>query len=48
MDIPMRDDLKIGQPFPDFELPDVNKRKRRLSEILSGFPGVLIFIRGSF
>ena len=45
---PMRDDLKIGRLFPDFELLDTSKRKRKLSEILGGFPGVLIFIRGSF
>jgi len=48
MDFPMRNDLKIGRPFPDFELPDVSNRPRRLSEILGGFPGVLVFIRGSF
>jgi peroxiredoxin len=48
MDFPMREDLRVGRQFPDFELPDVSKRNRKLSEILGGFPGVLIFIRGSF
>ena len=48
MDYPMRADLIIGVQFPDFALPDVSKRHRKLSEILGGFPGVLIFIRGSF
>ena len=48
MDYPMRADLKIGVQFPDFELPDVSKRHKKLSEILGGFPGVLIFIRGTF
>jgi peroxiredoxin len=48
MDYPIRADLKIGKKFPDFELPDVSKQNRWLSDILAGFPGVLIFIRGSF
>ena len=48
MQYPMRADLKIGNQFPDFELPDTNKKTRKLSTLLGGFPGVLIFIRGSF
>jgi peroxiredoxin len=48
MDLPMRDDLKIGNKFPDFELPDYTGTKRRLSQLLRGFPGALIFDRGHF
>ena len=48
MQDPIRADLKIGNQFPDFELPDTYKKMRKLSGLLGGFPGVLIFIRGSF
>lgn len=48
MDLPMRDDLKVGHKFPDFELPDHTGEQRRLSELLRGFPGALIFDRGHF
>lgn len=46
--LPMRDDLRVGNPFPDFELPDVDGKQRKLSEILGDYPGVLHFSRGSF
>ena len=48
MDLPMRDDLKESNAFPDFELPDHTGEPRKLSELLGEFPGVLIFDRGSF
>lgn len=48
MDYPMRSDLKVGNQFPDFELPDHTGEPRRLSQLLRGFPGVLIFGRGYF
>jgi peroxiredoxin len=48
MDLPMRDDLKVGNAFPDFELPDHTGTKQRLSRLLRGFPGALIFDRGHF
>ncbi len=48
MDYPMRADLRIGNSFPVFELPDQSGEKRKLSSILCGFPGVLIFGRGHF
>ena len=48
MELPMRDDLKVGNRFPDFELPDHTGSPRRLSELLRGFPGALIFDRGHF
>lgn len=46
MDLPMRDDLEEGSKFPDFELPDHEGTRYRLSQILRGFPGALIFDRG--
>ncbi|MGD2164635.1 MAG: hypothetical protein PVH50_03805 [Anaerolineae bacterium] len=48
MDLPLRDDLKVGGTFPDFELPDHTGREWRLSQLLRGFPGALIFDRGHF
>lgn len=48
MDYPMRSDLKVGTLFPDFELPDQDGAPRKLSHLLRGFPGVLIFGRGYF
>lgn len=44
----MRDDLKEGNRFPDFELPDHTGKTWRLSQLLRGFPGALIFDRGHF
>lgn len=48
MKYPMREDLKIESKFPDFELPDHNGENHKLSQLLHGFPGVLIFSRGHF
>ncbi len=48
MDLPMRDDLRVGNKFPDFDLPDHTGTRQKLSEILRGFPGALIFDRGHF
>lgn len=48
MEYPMRADLKIGDQFPNFELPDTYQKRRKLSRLLDGFPAVLIFIRDSF
>lgn len=48
MDYPMRDDLKVGARFPDFELPDYTGKQCRLSNLIRKFPGALIFGRGHF
>lgn len=48
MDYPMRADLKPGNQFPDFELPDHTGTPVRLSQLLRGFPGALIFSRGYY
>jgi peroxiredoxin len=43
MDYPMRRDLRAGERFPDFELPDHTGVPRRLSQLLRSFPGMLTF-----
>ena len=48
MDLPMHEDLRVGNKFPDFELPDQHGQSHKLSALLRGFPGVLIFNRGYF
>ena len=40
--------LNNGSPAPDFELPDEDGRKRRLSEILDGRPLILYFYPADF
>jgi peroxiredoxin len=44
----MREDLRVGNKFPDLELPDQDGKQQKLSELLRGFPGALIFGRGHF
>ncbi len=48
MDYPMHPDLKVGNKFPNFELPDHTGTPQKLSHLLRGFPGVLIFSRGHY
>lgn len=48
MNYPMHPNLKIGNKFPNFTLPDQNGDPQQLSKILRGFPGVLIFSRGYY
>ena len=45
MDYAMRVDLQVANNFPNLELPDHTGTPRKLSELLRGFPGVLIFSR---
>jgi len=44
----MHPDLKVGQKFPNFELPDQDGEPRQLSKLIRGFPTVLIFNRGYY
>ena len=44
----MRPEIKPATPFPDYELPDQNGRRRRLSEIQGGDPMILVLSRGHF
>ena len=48
MNYPMRSDLKVGNKFPDFELPDHTGKMVKLTQILRGFPGALFFSRGYY
>ena len=48
MDYPMRADLKAGTKFPNFELPDLTGVPRKLSQLLRGFPAILVFGRGHY
>jgi peroxiredoxin len=48
MEYPMHPELKVGNKFPDFELPDHTGTSKKLSQLLSGYPGVVSFIRGNF
>ena len=38
--------LKIGQKFPDIELPDQENLPVKLSELVGKFPLILTFYRG--
>jgi len=44
----MRPEIQLSTPFPDYELPDQNGRRRRLSEIQGGDPMILVLSRGHF
>ena len=44
----MRDDLKPGNPFPDFELPDQTGQAVKLSALIGQRPAALIFNRGNY
>ncbi len=48
MDYPMHAELAIGNKFPDFELADHTGTLHKLSHLLRGFPGTLIFARGYY
>ncbi len=48
MDYPIHPDLKVGNMFPDFELPDQKGESQKLSKLIRGFPTVLIFSRGYY
>src|ERR1700677_1958819 len=44
----MRDDIVPGATFPDYELTDHTKTRRKLSELQGIDPMILILSRGSF
>lgn len=48
MQLPMHPDLKVGNKFPDFELPDHTNSVQKLSQLMRGFPTALVFSRGYF
>src|SRR3954447_5485156 len=44
----MRADIVPGGTFPDYELTDHTKKRRRLSELQGGDPLILLLSRGQF
>lgn len=44
----MREDLKPGNKFPNFSLPDTSGKVVQLSELIDGWPTILIFERGKY
>lgn len=44
----MSQDLRPGSRFPDYELPDTEGRRHKLSELQAGNPMFLVLARGSF
>ncbi|MBF0277566.1 MAG: hypothetical protein HQM13_07245 [SAR324 cluster bacterium] len=44
----IRKDLKIGNLFPEFERRDQDGKTRILSELMQGWPTILIFWRGGY
>ena len=44
----MRQDLKPGNQFPDFTLPDHNGQEVQLGQLMGGWPTVLTFNRGNY
>src|SRR5436309_15228824 len=44
----MRSDITVGAGFPDYELTDHTKTRRRLSELQGNNPMVLILSRGHY
>ncbi|HET6975299.1 MAG TPA: redoxin domain-containing protein [Pyrinomonadaceae bacterium] len=44
----MRADIVPGATFPDYQLPDHTTKRRKLSELQSGDPMVLVLSRGSY
>jgi hypothetical protein len=44
----MRADIKAGNAFPDYQLPDHTGRPRRLSEIQAGDPMIIVLAREAY
>src|SRR5258706_4398049 len=44
----MRDDIRPGATFPDYELPDHTTKRRKLSELQGTDPMILVLSRGAF
>jgi peroxiredoxin len=44
----MRSDLRPGNAFPDLELSDYDGKLVRLSDLMGGFPTIVVFSRGFY
>jgi peroxiredoxin len=44
----MRKNLRIGEQFPDIDLPNQDGEPTKLSSLMGGFPIVVVFSRGAY
>jgi peroxiredoxin len=44
----MQEDIRAGETFPDYELPDHTNVVRKLSDLQGDDPMVLTLLRGKF
>lgn len=44
----MRENLRLGEPFPDIELPDQDGVTTTLSNLMGDFPTIVVFSRGYY
>lgn len=44
----MRDDLRVGNKFPELELPNHDGEVVGLTSLMRGFPTALVFSRGYY
>ena len=44
----MRPNLRSGEEFPDIELPNHEGEPTKLSNLIGGFPIVVVFSRGAY
>ena len=44
----MRKNLRVGEQFPDIELPNHEDEPAKLSSLISGFPIIVVFSRGAY
>ncbi len=44
----IREDLKPGNLFPDIERPDQDGVRRKLGDLMQGWPTVVVFWRGRY
>ena len=44
----MRKNLRPGEQFPDIELPNQDEVATKLSDLVGGFPTIVVFSRGYY
>jgi peroxiredoxin len=44
----MRQNLRPGESFPDIELPNQDNVAMKLSDLMCGFPTIVVFSRGYY
>ena len=48
VNVKIREDLKPGNIFPDFELADQHGTMRKLNDLMRGWPTIVVFWRGQY